>query len=249
MVDHPGFETYKNGMHNTNNIRKLRVSPGTQTESTGDRSIRKVTRRLLPFIFVLYVIAFLDRVNFGYAALDMNPALGISAEVFGFLSGIFFIGYLLFEIPSNMIMNRIGARIWITRIMISWGIVVIATAAATSALHLAIFRFVLGIAEAGFFPGMSLYITFWFREKELARAVALFMTALAVSNIIGAPVSTWILDNVNGFGIAGWRWLFILEGIPAVLFGIITWFYLTDRPADAKWLEPEEGLLRRHDRF
>ena len=212
----------------------------TATTDIGRRTIGKVGRRLLPFIFILYVIAFLDRVNFGYAALDMNPALGISAEVFGFLSGIFFIGYLLFEIPSNVILHRVGARVWITRIMISWGIVVIATAAATSSFQLAIFRFILGLAEAGFFPGMILYITFWFREKELARAVALFMAALAVSNIIGAPVSTWILDNVNWFGITGWRWLFILEGIPAVIFGVITWYYLTDRPKDAKWLDPEE---------
>jgi len=225
-------------MHNTPGIRRSSVNTGKT--DIGNLTVRKVSRRLLPFIFILYVIAFLDRVNFGYAALDMNPALGISAEAFGFLSGIFFIGYLLFEIPSNIILHRIGARIWITRIMISWGIVVIATAAATSAFQLAIFRFILGIAEAGFFPGMILYITFWFRQKELARAIALFMAALAVSNIIGAPVSTWILDNVSWFGIAGWRWLFILEGIPAVIFGVIAWYYLTDRPGDAGWLEPEE---------
>jgi len=205
-----------------------------------ERTVRKVTRRLLPFLFILYVIAFLDRVNFGYAALGMNSALGLSAEVFGFLSGIFFIGYLLFEVPSNMILQKIGARIWISRIIISWGIVVIITAAASNALQLAALRFILGVAEAGFFPGIILYITCWFRRKDLASAVALFMTALAVSNIIGAPVSTWILDNVSWFGIAGWRWLFILEGLPAIMLGIVTYFYLTDRPKDATWLEPEE---------
>lgn len=205
-----------------------------------ERTVRKVTRRLLPFLFILYVIAFLDRVNFGYAALGMNSALGLSAEVFGFLSGIFFIGYLLFEVPSNMILQKIGARIWISRIIISWGIVVIITAAASDALQLAALRFILGVAEAGFFPGIILYITCWFRRKDLASAVALFMTALAVSNIVGAPVSTWILDNVSWFGIAGWRWLFILEGLPAIVLGIVTWFYLTDRPKDAAWLEPEE---------
>ncbi|MDD1691293.1 MAG: MFS transporter [Methanoregula sp.] len=209
-------------------------------DEIGERTVRKVGRRLLPFLFLLYVVAFLDRVNFGYAALEMNSALGLSAEVFGFLSGIFFIGYLLFEVPSNMILQQIGARIWISRIIISWGIVVIVTAAATDAFQLAAFRFILGVAEAGFFPGIILYITCWFRKKDLASAVALFMAALAVSNIIGAPVSTWILDNVHWFGIAGWRWLFILEGLPALVLGVVTWFWLTDRPEDATWLEPEE---------
>jgi ACS family tartrate transporter-like MFS transporter len=213
------------------------MQPG---DEIAERTIRKVARRLLPFLFILYIVAFLDRVNFGYAALEMNSALGISSEVFGFLSGIFFIGYLFFEIPSNMILQRVGARVWISRIIISWGIVVIVTAAASDAFQLAALRFALGIAEAGFFPGIILYITCWFRKQDLARAVALFMTALTVSNIIGAPVSTWILDNIHWFGIAGWRWLFILEGIPALVLGIITWYYLTDRPEDAAWLEPEE---------
>jgi len=219
----------------------------------GERTVRKVGRRILPFLFLLYVVAFLDRVNFGYAALEMNSALGLSAEVFGFLSGIFFIGYLLFEVPSNMILQKIGARIWISRIIISWGIVVIVTAAASDALQLATLRFILGVAEAGFFPGIILYITCWFRRKDLAGAVALFMTALAVSNIVGAPVSTWILDNVQWFGIAGWRWLFILEGLPALVLGVVTYFYLTDKPKDAAWLEPDErawlsGVIERENR-
>jgi len=225
-------------MHMRHEIRHPRVNPDTGTMER--RTIRKVTLHILPFLFVLYIIAFLDRVNFGYAALEMNSALSLSAEMFGLLSGLFFIGYLLFEIPSNIILQKIGARVWISRIMISWGIVVMVTAAATSATDLAILRFLLGIAEAGFFPGMILYITMWFREQELARAVALFMTALAVSNIIGAPVSTWILDTAGWLGIAGWRWLFIIEGIPAILLGIVTWFYLTDKPADARWLDDRE---------
>ena len=203
-------------------------------------TIRKVTWRLIPFLFVLYVIAYLDRVNFGYAALGMNSALGISAEVFGFLSGIFFIGYLLFEIPSNIILERIGARVWIARIMITWGIVEVVTAFATNATELAVLRFLLGVAEAGFFPGLILYLTGWFRKRDLAKAVALFMTALAVSNIVGAPISTWILDHVIWLGLSGWRWLFILEGIPAVLLGIAAWLYLTDRPGEAAWLSGDE---------
>ncbi|MFA5222218.1 MAG: MFS transporter [Methanoregula sp.] len=209
-------------------------------DETGCRTVKKVSLRLLPFLFILYVIAYLDRVNFGFAALEMNSALGLSGEVFGFLSGIFFIGYLIFEVPSNMMLQRIGARVWITRILISWGIVVIVTAFATDALQLAGLRFILGVAEAGFFPGIILYITCWFRQQDLARAVALFMTALTVSTIIGAPVSTWILDNIHWFGMPGWRWLFIIEGLPAVILGIVTWWYLTDRPEDAGWLEPDE---------
>jgi ACS family tartrate transporter-like MFS transporter len=219
----------------------------------GERTVRKVMARIIPFIFILYIIAFLDRVNLGYAALDMNKALGLTAEVFGLVSGIFFIGYFLFEIPSNILMHRIGARVWIARIMVSWGLVVIATAWAQSATQLYILRFLLGVAEAGFFPGIILYITYWFRAKEQARAVALFMTALAASNILGAPVSTWIMDNIQWFGMPGWRWMFILEGVPAVLFGIFTYYYLTDRPDDADWLTAEEKqwlkaeLAREHE--
>lgn len=204
------------------------------------RTLKKVSRRIIPFIFVLYIIAFLDRVNIGYAALDMNKDLGLTASVMGLISGIFFISYFLFEVPSNMLMHRIGARKWIGRIMISWGFVVILTAWVQNENHLYILRFILGIAEAGFFPGVILYITYWFRGKERARAVALFMMALPVSNIIGAPVTTWIMDNITWAGMEGWRWIFILEGIPAVILGIITIYYLTDRPEQAKWLTNEE---------
>ncbi|MFA6364486.1 MFS transporter [Methanoregula sp.] len=217
----------------------LYVNTGSE-ERIGQQTMRKVSARLLPFLILLYVIAYLDRVNFGFAALEMNSALGLTSEVFGFLSGIFFIGYLLFEVPSNLILQRVGARIWIARILISWGIVVMATAFASDALQVAVFRFILGIAEAGFFPGILLYITYWFREREQAKAVALFMTALALSTIVGAPLSTWILDSVHWFGMAGWRWLFILEGLPAVVLGCVTYWYLTDRPKDAHWLSSDE---------
>ncbi|HZG60199.1 MAG TPA: MFS transporter [Anoxybacillus sp.] len=208
--------------------------------SLENKVIRKVTLRIIPYIFILYIISFLDRVNIGYAALDMNKDLGLTASTMGLISGIFFFGYLLFEVPSNIFMHRVGASKWIARIMVSWGIVVIATAWAQNEIHLYILRFLLGVAEAGFFPGIILYITYWFRAKEQARAFALFTTALAASNIIGAPVSTWIMDHIQWIGMQGWRWMFVLEGIPAVIFGIITYFYLTDRPNDAKWLSHEE---------
>lgn len=203
-------------------------------------TLKKVSRRIIPYIFVLYIIAFLDRVNIGYAALEMNKDLGLTASVMGLISGIFFIGYFLFEVPSNMLMHRVGARKWIGRIMITWGFVVIITAWVQNANHLYILRFLLGVAEAGFFPGIILYITYWFRAKDRARVVALFMTALAASNIIGAPLSTWIMDQVHIAGMAGWRWIFVAEGIPAVIIGITALFYLTDRPEHAKWLTKEE---------
>ncbi|MBE3588332.1 MAG: MFS transporter [Thermoanaerobacteraceae bacterium] len=203
-------------------------------------TIRKVARRLIPFLFVLYIIAFLDRVNLGYAALEMNAALGLSSEIFGLAAGIFFIGYFVFEVPSNVLLHSIGARVWIARILISWGLISMLTAWAQNATHLYIIRFLLGVAEAGFFPGIILYITYWFRAREQARAVSLFMVALPVANIIGAPISTWVIDHVHWMNMPGWRWMFVLEGLPAIIFGLITLVYLTDRPAVAKWLTSEE---------
>ncbi|MED4729451.1 MFS transporter [Aneurinibacillus migulanus] len=210
------------------------------TENLEKRTIRKVTRRIVPFLFVLYIISYLDRANIGYAALEMNEALGLTSQVFGIATGIFFIGYFLFEVPSNILMQRFGARVWITRILITWGIISVATGFAQNATQLYIIRFLLGVAEAGFFPAVILYITYWFRMKEQASTIAMFMTAIAASYIIGAPFSTWIMDNINWMGIPGWRWMFVLEGMPAVILGIVTFFYLTDRPEDAKWLTKEE---------
>lgn len=198
--------------------------------------LAKVSRRIIPFIFILYLAAFLDRVNIGYAALDMNRELGLSPEQFGLLSGIFFWGYFLFEVPSNILLHRVGARRWVARILVSWGFVVMLTAFALDYKHLLWLRFFLGVAEAGFFPGIILYLTYWFPAGARARAVAWFMTALTVSNIIGAPLSTAIMEHTGWWGYSGWRWLFILEGAPSVLLGVITWFYLTDRPAQAAWL-------------
>jgi MFS transporter, ACS family, tartrate transporter len=202
--------------------------------------ISKVSRRLIPFMFVLYVIAYLDRVNVGFAALQMNADLKFSAAVYGLGSGIFFIGYFLFEIPSNLILGRIGARIWIARIMITWGIVASATAFIQGPRSFYLVRFLLGLAEAGFFPGMILYLTYWFPEKHRARTVALFMTATAVSGVISGPVSGTLLTMHGTGGLSGWQWLFILEGIPAIVLGIAVLFYMTDRPEKAGWLSDDE---------
>ena len=204
------------------------------------QTTKKTMTRILPFILILYIIAYLDRVNLGFAALEMNADLALTAEVFGLLSGIFFIGYFFFEVPSNMIMHKVGARIWIARIMLSWGIIVILTGFAQSATHLYILRFLLGVAEAGFFPGIILYLTYWFRERERGKATAVLLLALPIGGLIGAPLSAWIIDNIAWASLEGWRWMFILEGIPALILGVITLVYLTDRPSKAKWLTQEE---------
>ncbi|KOO52198.1 MFS transporter [Viridibacillus arvi] len=203
-------------------------------------TLRKTMTRILPFVLILYTIAYLDRVNLGFAALEMNADLALSAEVFGLLSGIFFIGYFFFEVPSNMIMHKVGAKVWIARIMISWGILVILTGFAQSATHLYILRFLLGVAEAGFFPGIILYLTYWFRSRERGKATAVLLLALPIGGLIGAPLSAWIIDNVVWFNLQGWRWMFILEGIPAIILGVVVVFYLVNRPKEAKWLTTEE---------
>jgi MFS transporter, ACS family, tartrate transporter len=211
------------------------------------RVISKVSRRLIPFMFILYVIAYLDRVNVGFAALQMNADLKFSSAVYGLGSGIFFIGYFLFEIPSNLILSRVGARIWIARIMITWGIVASATAFIQGPRSFYLVRFLLGLAEAGFFPGMILYLTCWFPAKHCAGTVALFMTATAVSGVISGPVSGALLTMHGTGGLAGWQWLFILEGLPAIVLGIVVFFYMTDRPEQAKWLPADEKawLIKR----
>ena len=202
--------------------------------------VRKITWRIIPFVFLLYIVSYLDRANIGYAALEMNKELALSSEAFGFISGIFFIGYFLFEVPSNVMLNKYGARVWIARILVTWGLIAAGTAFAQTANQLYVLRFLLGVAEAGFFPGIIVYLTYWFRSKELATTVALFTAAIPVSYIIGAPLSTWIMDNVKWFDWSGWRWMLFLEGIPAVLLGIACYFFLTDKPEQARWLKPEE---------
>jgi ACS family tartrate transporter-like MFS transporter len=191
-------------------------------------------------MFVLYIVAYLDRVNVGFAALQMNAELQFSNVVFGLGSGIFFIGYFLFEIPSNLLLHRIGARIWIARIMITWGVIASAMMFVTGPKSFYALRFLLGLAEAGFFPGMILYLTYWFPRKYLARNVALFMTATALAGVVGGPVSGALLEMHGMLGLSGWQWLFLLEGIPAVLLGVAVFFYLPERPEKSAWLPQDE---------
>jgi MFS transporter, ACS family, tartrate transporter len=203
-------------------------------------TLRKVTLRLIPFLFLLYIVAWLDRVNVGFAALQMNSDLRFSSTAFGFGSGVFFLGYCLFEVPSNLVLHRVGARRWISRIMISWGAISMAMMFVRTAPTFYVLRFLLGAAEAGFFPGVVYYLSYWYPEGQRARAIAAFMTAVPVSGVIGGPLSGALL-NLNGlFGLAGWQWLFLVEGVPAILLGVIVLGYLTDRPEMADWLSSEE---------
>src|SRR5215467_663309 len=216
------------------------------------RTLRKLQRRIIPFVFVLFMIAFVDRINIAFAALTMNDELAVTSQQFGLVAGIFFFGYFVFEIPSNLLMHRIGARIWIARILISWGIVAVLMGFARTATHLYLLRFLLGAAEAGYIPGILLYLTYWFNQRRLAHAVALFCAANPVASVVGAPISGVILDRIHWFGFSSWRWLLILEGIPAVLGGLLAYFLLPDRPAKAKFLAPEEkdwliGELKREE--
>jgi len=203
-------------------------------------TLRKVTWRLIPFLFVLYVIAWLDRVNVGFAGLQMNAALGFSSTVFGLGSGIFFLGYCLFEIPSNIILERVGARLWIARIMVTWGLISAGLMFVRTPAVFYLLRFLLGAAEAGFFPGVIYYLSLWYPKAHRARAVAAFMTAVPVTGLIGGPLSGALLELDGFHGLAGWQWLFLLEGLPAVILGISVLFYLNDRPETTAWLTPGE---------
>ena len=218
----------------------MAVGTAVASISIGTNTIQKMRLRILPFVFLLFVIAQLDRNNIGFAALTMNKELAISSQQYGLLFGIFFFGYFLFEIPSNLLLHKIGARVWIARILISWGIVAMLTGFVRSVHQLYVVRFVLGLAEAGYFPGIVLYLTYWFPRREQARAFALVVMANPVATILGAPVSALILDHVHWLGVSSWRWLLILEGIPAIVFGFVTYFLLPSRPQEATFLTAEE---------
>jgi MFS transporter, ACS family, tartrate transporter len=224
--------------------------PVDKLDPQGRATIDRVVRRLVPFIFLCYVVAYIDRVNIGFAAPELQRDLGLSEAAYGFGGGLFFLGYCLFEIPSNLILERVGARIWIARIMICWGLVSMAMMFVVGPASFYAMRVLLGISEAGFFPGMVLYLTYWVPSAERARTGALFMTAAPVAVLVGAPVSEALLGLDGWLGLKGWQWLFLVEGFPAVVLGVAALWFLTDRPEDASWLPAAErqwlgGLMSR----
>ena len=204
------------------------------------RVLRKITYRIVPFIMLLYFIAFIDRVNIGFASLTMNKDLGFSPSVFGFGAGIFFLGYFLFEVPSNLILEKVGARIWIARVMITWGLISSGMAFVQGSTSFYVLRFLLGAAEAGFFPGIILYLSYWFPARKRAAVTALFMAAAPLSTALGSPISGALLEMHGLLGLAGWQWMFLIEAVPAVILGVVVLFYMTDRPEKAKWLADDE---------
>lgn len=210
------------------------------TGDSGASTAKKLRRRLLPLLFLLYIVAYLDRINIGFAALTMNKDLQITSAQFGLLTGIFFWGYFLFEVPSNLMLYKVGARPWIARILMTWGVIAVMTGMAHNPYQLYAARFLLGVAEAGFFPGIVLYLTYWFRQREQAQVIAWFLTGLPVASILGAPVSGFILDHAHWMAVSSWRWLLALEGLPAVICGILTLYLLPSHPAEAKFLTPWE---------
>lgn len=213
-----------------------------------DLIYRKVIIRLVPFMFLCYVCSYLNRINVSFAKIQMAQELAWSDAVYGLGAGMFFIGYFAFEIPSNIIMYRVGARRWIARIMVTWGIISAAMMFVNTPLHFYVMRFLLGVAEAGFFPAILLYLSQWFPSSRRAKVTALFMSAIPMSGVIGAPLSGWILHSLSGVQhLSGWQWLFLIEGAPTVLVGVAAFFYLTDKIEDAKWLDGEEKKVLRHN--
>lgn len=226
-----------------NPAQGITAPPGSNL-SFEEATFAKVTWRLLPLLFLCYVASYLDRVNVGFAKLQMLQDLQFSETIYGLGAGIFFIGYFIFEVPSNVILHKVGARLWIARIMISWGIISGAMIFVTSPGMFYLMRFLLGVAEAGFFPGVILYLTYWYPSQRRGKITALFMTGIAISGVIGGPLSGWIMHTFPGvYGLSGWQWMFILEAIPSVVLGVIVIFYLKDRIRDAAWLSEDEKRL------
>jgi len=222
-------------------VKGAPINPSTEdAEKTGKRTLAKVARRLIPYMFSLYILSYLDRINVSFAGLQMYDDLKMTDSDFGLGLSIFFIGYFIFGAPGNMVMERVGARKWISGIMVVWGAITMALALANSIQSFYALRFFLGAAEAGFFPGMILYLTYWFPEKQRGLAVAKFMAAIPAAGVLGGLISSKILEMGGFMGLAGWKWLFIITGFPSILMGIVTWFFLTDRPDHADWLSGEE---------
>jgi ACS family tartrate transporter-like MFS transporter len=221
--------------------RAGRMVETTRDDARADAILARAARRLIPVMALMYVASFLDRVNIGFAALTMNHDLGFSPQVFGIGAGIFFFGYFFFEIPSNLMLEKVGARIWMCRIMVSWGLVSMATAFVQGPASFYILRFLLGLAEAGLYPGMILYMTYWFPQATRARFIALFLAAVPAASVIGAPISGWLL-GFNGL-LHGWQWMLLLEGIPSLILGAAVLWLLPDRPANAKWLSAEDKTI------
>jgi MFS transporter, ACS family, 4-hydroxyphenylacetate permease len=230
-------------------VRMQSTATDELAATSSDSAVRKVFRRLVPVLVVLYVIAYIDRINVGFAALSMNEDLGLTATMFGFANTAFYITYSLFEVPSNMMLARHGARVWIPRIMITWGIASTATMFVAGPYSLYFVRSLIGLAEAGFLPGMLFYLGHWIPAAHRAKANAIFLAALPIALMVGSPLSGLILQLDGWLGLDGWRWLFLIEGLPAVLLGIAAYFLLPDRPADANWLTASEqtDLQRRLD--
>ncbi len=218
------------------------VAKGSQIDAK--KLYSKISWRLIPYIFILYILAYLDRVNVGFAAVEFKRDLHLSNSVYGLGAGIFFLGQLLFDLPSNLLLGKVGPRLWIARIMITWGIIATCMMFVKGAHSFYIMRFLLGVSEAGFFPGMILYLTYWFPSGERAKAVAKFMTATSIAGVVGAPLSSLLLKLEGTAGLHGWQWLFLMEGLPTALMGVSVLFILKDHPKDAGWLtEPEKDWL------
>lgn len=218
-----------------------------------EQTIKRISKRIIPFLVILFVMAFLDRTNIGFAALHMNDAIGITQTIFGLGAGIFFLGYFIAEVPSNILLHRFGARIWIARIMITWGIIAAMMGFIQNGTQFIVLRFLLGIAEAGFFPGVIFYLTLWFPARYRARVFATFYLGLPIAQIIGAPISVGLMQWGNTIGYEGWRLMYILEGIPSIILGIVCLKYLTNTPKEAQWLSTEQrtwlmNTLEREER-
>ncbi|MGH7693646.1 MAG: MFS transporter [Gemmatimonadaceae bacterium] len=221
------------------------AEPEALDTSLGSRTLeletmRRVSLRLMPFLFILYIFNFLDRTNVGLAALQMNSDLGFSSAAFGLGAGVFFIGYCLFEVPSNLLLLKVGARRWIARIMISWGIIAAGMMFVRTPMQFYVLRFLLGVAEAGFFPAVLFYLSRWYPAAMRARSLAWFMIAIPLSGAVGGPLGAWLLDFDGRLGIDGWQWLFLVEGVPSTLLGLVVLVYLTEQPEDARWLRDDQ---------